>query len=56
MIEAGIDDGDLVVIRKQFFADDGDIIVALVDNQNTLKGFITITKTRKLFSIRKIKD
>lgn len=39
MIEAGIDDGDLVVVRKQSYADDGDIVVALVDNQNTLKRF-----------------
>lgn len=39
MIEAGIDDGDLVVIRKQIYAENGDIVVALVDNQNTLKRF-----------------
>lgn len=39
MIEAGINDGDLVVIRKQIYAENGDIVVALVDNQNTLKRF-----------------
>lgn len=39
MIGAGIDDGDLVVIRKRVYADEGDIVVALVDNQNTLKRF-----------------
>jgi len=39
MIEAGIDDGDLVVVRKQLFADEGDIVVALVDNENTLKRY-----------------
>ncbi|MCH5154723.1 MAG: repressor LexA [Clostridiales bacterium] len=38
MIEAGIDDGDLVLIRKTTEANDGDIVVALVDNENTLKG------------------
>lgn len=39
MIEAGIDEGDLVLIRKQAVAKDGQIVVALVDNQNTLKRF-----------------
>ena len=39
MIEAGIDDGDLVVVKKQVEANDGDIVVALVDNQNTLKRY-----------------
>lgn len=48
MIDAGIDDGDLVVIRKQNYADDGDIVVALVDNQNTLKTFYRDEQGRKL--------
>lgn len=39
MIEAGIADGDLVVVRRQMEAQDGDIVVALVENQNTLKRF-----------------
>ena len=39
MIEAGIEDGDLVVIRKQNTAREGEIVVALVDNQTTLKRF-----------------
>lgn len=39
MIEAGINDGDLVVIRKQKEANDGQIVVALVENENTLKRF-----------------
>ncbi|MCA0401030.1 MAG: transcriptional repressor LexA [Proteobacteria bacterium] len=38
MIEAGIFDGDLVVIRKQETADTGDIVVALIDDEEaTLK-------------------
>jgi len=38
MIEAGINDGDLVIIRKSETADNGDIVVALVDNEEaTLK-------------------
>lgn len=40
MINAGIDDGDLVVIRKQNTARSGDIVVALVnENENTLKRY-----------------
>ena len=40
MIEAGINDGDIVVIREQTTADNGDIVVALVDGQEaTLKRF-----------------
>ena len=37
MIDAGIDDGDLIVLRKQDYADDGDIVVALTNGNNTLK-------------------
>ena len=39
MIDAGIDDGDLVLIRKQSEAKEGQIVVALVGNENTLKRF-----------------
>lgn len=40
MIEAGINDGDVVVIREQITANNGDIVVALVDDQEaTLKRF-----------------
>ncbi|MEM7709644.1 MAG: transcriptional repressor LexA [Pseudomonadota bacterium] len=40
MIEAGINDGDVVVIREQNVADNGDIVVALVDgHEATLKRF-----------------
>jgi repressor LexA len=38
MIEAGIHDGDIVVIRRTDTADSGDIVVALVENEEaTLK-------------------
>ncbi len=41
MIEDGILDGDYVVIEKSDIADEGDIVVALVDdNLATLKRFI----------------
>ena len=40
MIKAGIDDGDLVVIRQQEDADPGQIVVALVDDDTaTLKRY-----------------
>lgn len=40
MIEAGINDGDVVVIRETSVADNGDIVVALVEDQEaTLKRF-----------------
>ena len=37
MIEAGIREGDLIVVRRQSSADDGQIVVALVDGETTLK-------------------
>lgn len=37
MIEAGILDGDIVVVRSQERADNGDIVVALIDDEATLK-------------------
>lgn len=43
MVDAGIDDGDLIVISKQGSANVGDIVVALDENQtNTLKQFAGI--------------
>ena len=39
MIEAGIEDGDLVLIRQQNVADEGQIVVALIDDEATLKRF-----------------
>ncbi len=40
MIEAGINDGDTVIIRETRTADNGDIVVALVEDQEaTLKKF-----------------
>lgn len=37
MIEAGILDGDIVVIRQQSTADNGEIVVAMVEDEATLK-------------------
>lgn len=39
MINAGILDGDIVVVRQQETADDGDIVVALLRDEATLKRF-----------------
>lgn len=39
MIEAGIFDGDLAIIEKTSTADNGDIVVALIENEATIKTF-----------------
>lgn len=39
MIEVGIHDGDLVLIAKQNTAKDGDIVVALLEDEATVKTF-----------------
>ena len=39
MIEAGIEDGDLVLIRQQNTANAGQIVVALMEDEATLKRF-----------------
>ena len=46
MIEAGIEPGDMVVVRKQNSADEGDIVVALVNNETTLKRYYIDKKKR----------
>ena len=43
MQEEGIFDGDIVIIKKQSFANSGEIVVALIDNNEvTLKKFRSI--------------
>lgn len=39
MIEAGINEGDLVVVRQQPTANNGDIVVALMEDESTVKRF-----------------
>lgn len=39
MIEAGIFDKDLILVRKQSTAENGDIVVALIDEEATVKRF-----------------
>ena len=40
MNDAGINDGDLVLIRQQRTAENNDIVVALINNEATIKQFI----------------
>ena len=39
MIKAGINDGDLAIIEKVNSAENGDIVVALIENEATIKRF-----------------
>ena len=39
MIDAGILDGDKIVVRRQQTAENGDIVVALLDDSATVKRF-----------------
>ncbi len=41
MINAGINDGDIVVVCSELEPKAGDIVVALVDNQSTVKRYMT---------------
>ncbi|MBI4689389.1 MAG: repressor LexA [Nitrospirae bacterium] len=39
MNKAGINDGDLILVRRQSIAQNGDIVVALIDDEATVKEF-----------------
>lgn len=39
MIEAGIMDGDFLIVRQQSDATNGEIVVAIIDNEATVKRF-----------------
>ena len=63
MIEAGINDGDVVVIREMDAANDGDIVVALVEGQEaTLKrlrrrgGRIALEAANRAYETRVYRD
>ncbi len=47
MINAGIHNGDYVIIRKQNTAENGQIVVALEDDETTLKRFYKDTKNKR---------
>lgn len=48
MIEANIDDGDLVVIKQQNYAEPGQIVVALMDDEATLKRYYPEPEKRRV--------
>ena len=48
MIDAGIHSGDLLIIDKSLTATDGDIVIAVVDGQFTVKRFRRIGTQLKL--------
>lgn len=48
MIEAGIEDGDLVLIRVQSTAERGQIVVALVGDEATLKRYYPEPEHRRV--------
>jgi len=63
MIEAGINDGDIVIIRAQATAQNGDIVVALVDEaEATLKrfrrrgGMIALEAANPAYETRLLRD
>ena len=63
MIEAGIHDGDIVVIREQTSADNGDIVVALVDGHEAtlkrfrrLRGMIALEAANPAYETRMLRD
>jgi len=48
MIKAGILDGDIVVVKRQEWAQDGEIVVALLEDEATLKRFYREGKAVRL--------
>ncbi len=48
MIEVGISSGDLVIIRKQSHASNGQIVAALIDDEATLKRFYKDPKNQRI--------
>ena len=39
MIEAGIASGDIIIVKKQGYAENGQMVVALIDDEATVKTF-----------------
>lgn len=50
MIDAGIDKGDFVIVHKQETAENGDIVIALIDQEATMKEFMLMGGTVLLIS------
>lgn len=50
MIDAGIDKGDIIIVHKQETVNNGDIVVALIDGEATVKKFMSMGSTILLIS------
>ena len=48
MVNAGIEDGDMVLIKRQDYANSGDIVVALIEDEATLKRFYRDDENRRV--------
>ena len=48
MVDAGIDEGDYIIVKSQPVAETGQIIVALIDGETTLKRFYRDEKNKKI--------
>ena len=48
MVDAGIDEGDYIIVKSQSTADDGDIVVALIEEETTLKRLYHDHKNKKI--------
>lgn len=48
MINANIDEGDFVIVKQQNMAEEGQIVVALIDDAATLKRYYIDRKKRKI--------
>ncbi len=48
MVDAGVSDGDLVLVKQQETANYNDIVVALVDNEVTLKRYRPDPENRRI--------
>lgn len=48
MMNAGINSGDIVIVKQQTMADEGQIVVALIDDEATLKRYYKDKKKRKV--------
>ena len=53
MIDVGIDKGDIVIVHKQEAADNGDIVIAVIDQEATMKEFMLMGGTVLLISKNK---
>lgn len=48
MVNANIEEGDFVIVKQQNMAEEGQIVVALIDDAATLKRFYIDKKKRKI--------